>query len=1107
MFAKAPSQQTQRVTGLQISDTAMGQTIPYVFGHARTAHKLIFYTNFQAHQQNNSSKKGGKAGTTNWYSVNADFMLGYGPFEGLVACWENSTWYYATYSNQVFTGVGTNTVFNFTISNNTSNVVLVMGVAYNVAYNINYSDYVDSFTLNSFNLSGSSYQPLYNSNFPLPNYGKITFSTQPYATYNSSPGSGNVTVTFPSSVTNPQVIVYYSEVGGSNALPNNNTGKKGGGQLPYQTGALVFERTLGSGASGNPYTYAEFSGDGGASIALGAAATLPSYNYEVKALFGLGNSSPVSTYNPGSTPGDPGQYLAKTTSGDCNPADIICDLICSGNREPLDSNFVWQHGLGFSNYTPSTDAFWAYSRFGGILKDSPNLFGGVGTPTLGLSNLRNYCLAYNIFISGTMDAQQSAAQLLGDIATIGNSAPVFDGGSLDFIPYCEISNYGNGASYVSPSAGGPLFDLTSNSFLPVKGKAPVEVTYDRAKDNFNSLQVGFKDARAQWTDNFVIISDTMDVTVQGATNSAQRNFSYITNTETAQAVGYPLLRRALLVERKEYKFALPAVWSTILVPMDLVTLNEPTISPYKIPVRIKTLTLDKKLELQVTAEPYIYGSSSPIIPGDTGTAQPIQNPGGGNNLPGNVNAPIIFEAVPGIATQPQIWLCVSGAGAYWGGAVIWISTDGGVTYTQIAVANTRQTMGTVITSTYPSHIDPDSANSLFVDLTQSFGILNSVSATLQNQFLPSLCYLQGGGTFTDPNGNIFTIPYELIAYQTVTLTAANKYEMGAITSTPVRRGAFNTPPAAHTVGNQFSFISDGSVIAINLPQSYIGTTLNFKFTSFNIQGANTQSLSDVSPYTFTPTGQVGFLQPNYTISPQPTVFQGQSGGWSGVDANSSTWTNTGNIYFPPVTATFTNGKSVKYAARDSGLAIFTVGGGGEVAWVTIYDPGLVGDFTGTALTAYADLNQTRWNSPGYIRIGTVTSKALSGGGGSGGGGGSNPGGVDDSIIYVPIAAGTYTAGQELFFTVYPRNVTFPVNLTGTNTGSRVNPTGTVVLTLKKNGVSIGTISITSGGVATISFAAAVSFNGTTDSFSITAPSPADSTFAGFYIAIYASRSN
>lgn len=1168
MFAKAPSQQTQRITGLQVSDQQMGQVIPYVFGHCRTAHKLIYYSNFQIHQQNNSQKKGGKAGTTNWYSVNADFILGYGPFERGIATWENSTWYSADYASQTFTGAGTSNTFSFTISH--SAFIAIMGVALVIpTYSASFSDYVDPFTTNAFTISGTgALYPLYNSAFPLPNYGNIAYSGLPYAYYNYEiHDAKTVIVNFPTPATNPQVVVYYAFSGANNLPPNNNTGKKGGGNLPFQNGGLPFERILGQGSTGNPLTYPEFSGDGGANIALGTSAAVPHYNYEVKALFGMGNTAPVSTYTSGVSPGDPGQYTARTTSGDCSPADIMIDLICSGNREPGDTNMVWQHGLGFSTYVPGpTDAYWAYSRYGGILKDEPSISGsnnsshtyyfpttftnqygdGYSTPgnvwdnpdptqpdntaavgtirddgtsaieswqdfqnysstvgnnaflrvdsfaeansdgyvevtytfdagatwhvlyhidgpgnydnfnvryrqtdsvlipsgtlfgaiavkaecnaggnswysgnlpkwnyiyeiyvdkitftnpgtalSLGLTNLRNYCLAYNIFISGTIDNQQAAARLLQDLADIANSAPVFDGAALDFVPYCEQSNYGNGTSYVAPTASGPIFNLTSKDFLPIQNKAPVELTYDRAKDNFNALQVGFKDARAQWTDNFIIVSDSMDVTVQGHMNTTQKNFSYLTNSDTAQAVGYPLLRRALLTERKEFKFKLPAYWSTILTPMDLITIAEPSLSNYPIPVRLKTLTFDKKMELECTAEPFIYGASSPLVPGATGGAQGIVGPPNGNNPPGPVNTPIFIEATPKLSiTEPQIWSCVSGAGAYWGGAVAYISTDGGITYSQIGVINARQTMGATTTGTYPNHADPDSANSLYVSLTESLGQLFGVSATQQNQFFPSLCYLNGGGTLTDPNGNIFTIPYELIAYQNATLTGSYQYEMGAVTSTPIRRGVLGTPTASHAIGTAFSYLSDGNVLKITMPNVWIGVTLYFKFTSFNTSGGNTEALSDVTAYPFTPTGQVGWMQPEYSITPVPTVYQGQAGGWPGIDTNSATWTNVNDVYFPPVTASWTDGTATKYAARDAGIAVFS--GAGQQAWVTIYDPTRVGDFGAPSqLPTYADLNQTRWNTPGYIRIGTLTS--VGGGGGSGGGGGTN----GFTIIQIP----------------------------------------------------------------------------------------------------------
>lgn len=1261
---KSPSQQTQRVTGLQVSTSSFGQCIPYVFGHCRVAHKLIYYSNFKIHQQDNSQKKGGKAGTTNWYSVNADFVLGYGPFEGLASAWENQTWYYVNYSSQTFTGSGTGTNFTFKISNNASQVVMVLGVALQVSYNENYSDYVDQYSVNSFNLTGTSFLPLYNGFFPLPNYGTILNAGVAYATYNAGIADDVINVSFPSAVTNPVIKVYYCEAGGTNALPGNTSGKKGGGDIPFQKGGLVFERQVGYGPSGNPITYPEFSGDGGANIALGVSAVLPTYNYEVKGLFGMGNSAHISSFAPGISPGDPHQYVAGVSSGDCNPADIIADLICSGNFLPdkfnVSTPWTWNHGLGFSNFRKditgaenATTAFF-YSRFGGILKDEPALFNGAGgvaetdfRPTSfsgtfanpgnaidgsfttysegtvsgsggatetwnnvsagtatsstylqitsyaagehltgfvsvygilleysldsgstwhtiyeltgpetqirgivtdsiyipagqaynqiqvkatitgvfaivdcrlydikiaqfnitgggsgnqGLNSLRNYCLAYDIFVSGSYDSQQSAATVLSELCKIGNCAAVYDGSGLDFIPYCEQSFYGNGTSYVAPTASGPLFTFTDRDFLPEKGKAPVLVEYDRPKENYNSLQIGFRDARTQFTDNFVVVADSMDVTTQGASPGGQENFGIITQHEVAQSVGWALLRRNLIVSRKSYKFSLPAFWASILTPMDFIAVKDSTISTSLILARITSISLDKKFKLEIVAEPYVYGASSPLIPGASGVPVDPEGPPNGELLPGPINTPVIFETVPGMSTQPQIAFSISGADTNWGGAIIWISTDGGDSYFQAGLVSGEQPEGLVATATYPDHVDPDTANTLHVDLTGSRSTLTSVTAAQQNLFQPSLCYLEGGGTIT-VNGKLLTIPYELISYQAVALTAVNKYDL----TQPIRRGVYNTPHAAHTVGSKFAFLGGANYTTIALVPSYIGTTLHFKFTSFNLTGGGLQNLADVTDYTFTPTGQVGWGG-SYSITPHPSVYQGKSGGWpanTGGDSNSTTWTDPAKVYFPQITAHFQT-KDIIYLPRDSGISVFTNSSGGETAYTSVYDPSQIGEGGGnSALNAYADINPaTHYNQAGYIQIGVLTSQPFSSGGGSGGG---NADSINDMHYYFPGPA-LYNASQVLVVDNQIENVTLPTGLVGSRATCDVAPTGSVSVAIKKNGSSIGSIDFAANATAgTFTFSSDVIFTSGGDQLTLVAPSTPDTTFTGLAVSLHGTR--
>ena len=126
---------------------------------------------------------------------------------------------------------------------------------------------------------------------------------------------------------------------------------------------------------------------------------------------------------------------------------------------------------------------------------------------------------------------------------------------------------------------------------------------------------------------------------------------------------------------------------------------------------------------------------------------------------------------------------------------------------------------------------------------------------------------------------------------------------------------------------------------------------------------------------------------------------------------------------------------------------------------------------------------------------------------TGGPGGAAPG-VNDMYIYIPPIAGTYGPSQELYFSQPVRNIVFPNGLAGSNAGCRVAPTANVQVTLNKNGVSIGTVNIAAGATtATFTFTSTVTFNGLTDTFSITAPAMVDHTFAGFWIDILASRNN
>lgn len=1031
IFKTGQATASRTYNALRVTTAQYGQPIHVVYGRTRVSSQLIYAGNFQTH--NHSGKKG--KGNV-YYTVNADYCMGYGPMQGIGHLWIDRN-YFQGQSNsgadtsdpfklsQTFTFAGPATSFTCTCTP-THQMEIVIGVAVQQSYSVTYNDYGGP---GSINLSGTTLLPLYNNNFHAPNNGTWSNAGIPYATYNSTVSDVTVNVYFPTAQSNVTIIVYFQAAG-------NNTGSA------LTTTGIQFERQLGSGTEGSPITYPEFSGFGMVNWNMQSANILPNFDSEPHALYGYGQH------------------------GDVNPADIIIDLICSGNLNSLGLGATWNHGLGFTRFNPGNA--YNYSRYGGILQDEPNLYSGAGGGSnIGLNTVRNYCQANGIFISDALDAQDTAARHLGDLCEIANCAPVWDGAELWFIPYSEVSQYGNGASYVAPTGSGsvqavtsglpgsfvspsaavgnfsnpsyaydgnlntsaagpagapgnptsmqetwsgfpagttsgqqlnvscwaegftagtsdsvsveysfdggatwhllvgftsfanqktysvaipdgtaqaniqvqctssthaagsvvagivneiwidsaaspvspgsfptppgPLLTLTPKDFILDNNAPPVTVQRARPQDNYNSLPIEFSDRSNMYNVNSITVSDAMDITIQGPMPGASKSYHWIKDSTTAQLVGRTLLKRALMVKRKTYKFKLPAQHS-LFIPMDLVLLSEPSLGPTPVPVRFTKITENADFTLDCEAEPFIYGASAPIIPAATGTpTPPSSTPVATNVDPGSVNAPIIFEAIPAISASPQIWFALSGANQYYGGCHVWVSTDDGNTYSLAGTAGGSNTMGVTYSADYPNHADPDAADTLNVDLTESLGSLSTYTAAQRDQF-DSLCLLTPGGTVTLLSGQTLTIPYELVAYATANLSSANKYALPPT----IRRGVFGTPTADHPTGSNFSFLNDGFIFKLNLPQAWIGQTLYFKFTAFNVYGNAEQDIATVTAYSFTPTGLVGWSWTNGGTSGSPgggpTGTPTPTGGYTSKQSVSGTGTSfalstPGNILY------------------------------------------------------------------------------------------------------------------------------------------------------------------------------------------------------------------
>jgi len=209
--------------------------------------------------------------------------------------------------------------------------------------------------------------------------------------------------------------------------------------------------------------------------------------------------------------------------------------------------------------------------------------------------------------------------------------------------------------------------------------------------------------------------------------------------------------------------------------------------------------------------------------------------------PGDTNPPILFEPPPGLtAGDTEVWIIATG-GANWGGCQIWLSLDG----TTYAYAGTIYCGGRqgVLTASLPSHTDPDTTNTLALDLTESRGQLLSGTIVDADAFV-TLCHCDG----------------ELIAYQTATLTAAHRYDL-----TYLRRGVYGTPVGAHSAGASFARFgpNDPSLFKYLYPASFIGQMIHVKMPAFNIFGQSLQGLAGLTATGYSLTGDGAIQGPAY----------------------------------------------------------------------------------------------------------------------------------------------------------------------------------------------------------------------------------------------------
>ena len=855
-----------KLHNLQLTQAVFGTTAPIIIGTRRVAAKLLFYGGFYAVTAPNSGGKGLGGGKGNQqFDYYADLIAALasgsasGGCRGILNVWDQQ----GRLQNQSGS-------VSYTIPSGGGSVApaagaapiqMDLGVTKSAAYSVVANDYGSG---GSRTLTGTQNVPLVKVT-GTPGAGQYAFDGTNYSFAAADAGS-TVTITY-----SAVFSLYYFEDTQSAEVPlsspyqistrNQAYFARDNGVVRVDTGAALIEGT----------DYTEGSGVYTFSSSLAGVYVRISYTY-TSSDSSITNTSQLNLTFFGGTLGQtPWSYMTSKYAGSAFGYTGVCYI--GANPMSLGESAVLPsynyEVVGLDTFGGGLDAHFC----DGFLTLLDDAFLGVGFPSDSIGDWTDayaYWAANGYLGSVSIDTQTSVADAMGQVIETGNVAPFFSGGLLKLVPYGDTTCVGNGYTYTPKTT--PAATLTWDDLLPPSeaeagssgSSDPLQIAQRAPQDCWNYVQAQFNDRANDYNNALINEQNDAFIARYGQRLESPQNWDWIT-TEAAATWALNLRLKRQCYIRNTYKLWLSFRFAA-LEPMDLLVL------PTGEPVRITQVDIAPDGRRAIQAEQWSYGSSDvTLYPKQTPTSyQPTVS----HDLPGNTY-PVIFETPPlGSATRLNaVQIATAGNQAAWGGCEIHASSNG-TDYVRLGAVNSTGKTG-VLSAALASGSDPDTAHTLSVDMSISGGVLTSGTQAEADAFATL-------AAIVDPSGAV-----ELIAFETATLTAADRYDL-----TYLRRGVYGTPIAAHATGAEFVFIGTAGLFEYPYPEQYIAQPIYFKFPSFNLMGNELQDLSTVPAYTYTPVGTLYPYPPVVTMTQSSTPPAGTA---SAVSAGGVTPTSSGGL--------------------------------------------------------------------------------------------------------------------------------------------------------------------------------------------------------------------
>jgi len=635
-----------------------------------------------------------------------------------------------------------------------------------------------------------------------------------------------------------------------------------------------------------------------ANFDLGDSASLPQFSYEVASqLYGTGYSNAYDA--------------------DC--ALIVQDFLTNVN-----------YGVLFPGQSISTDTLLSTAAATGV----------------GDRTYQTYCRAMGWGLSPVLSEPESASGIIDRWMKITNTALVWTGYTLKFVPQAYGVLTAHGVTY-NPDIT-PVYTLTDDDYIS-DNEDPVKLSRTAPEDCKNSVRFIIADRDHQYNKTPAPWKDQGLIDQYGLLQDTDFSADEITDL-TMAGVCVTLYGKRGAYIRNTFTVTVGVEYS-LLEAMDIVEITDPQLGTILCEVRKITEQDDSSFELEVSELQPSVSVTAGMIPQSSGGYVP--NTG---VAAGPINTPILFEPPANLSSgAAQVWAAVSGGNnttvdPNWGGANVFVSADGGATYQQVGQILTAARQGKLTTSLASySGANPDSTHTVGVDLSMSNGDLQSVTST-EAANGTTLCVIQdAGGTL------------EFLSFATATLTATNRYTLASL-----YRGLYQTTGSSHLSGVKFARL-DENIFEFDLPKAYVGTPLKFKFQSFNIWGNGLQDLAACVEYSYTPSG-AGFAIAAPT-SPVLTFSSAQQADGTNIITGQLAWTASAGPYLDHYEAAYTT---------DGGTTWQTLPNVGSGAVNTTFAPALAStnyQARVRAVSSANDANPSSWATSSVVNSGALSSTA------------------------------------------------------------------------------------------------------------------------------------